>query len=92
MIIGVNERLEKSMERYRDRRDDTEYGDVISYVIDSVAAGDYWHVPVDVIEDGMNETDFREGWILEHLPEFSKKTVCSINDEEELFCAFTTEK
>ena len=92
MIIGVNERLEKSMERYRDRRDDTEYGDVISYVIDSVAAGDYWHVPVDVIEDGMNETDFREGWILEHLPEFSKKTVRSLNDDEELFCAFTTEK
>ena len=90
MIIGMNEKLEKMMLDYQDRNEEVEFSDVMDCIVDSVAAGDTWNVPVQVIEDGMNETDFREGWILEKLPAFYKRTIRNKNDEE-LFCAFTNE-
>ena len=90
MIIGVNEKLEKMMLGYQGSDGDVIYSDVLDCIVESVAAGDTWNVPVQVIEDGMNETDFREGWILEKLPAFYKQTIRN-RDDEELFSAFTNE-
>ena len=91
MIMGMIEKLEKMMFSYQDKDGETNFTDVMDCVVDSVVAGDLWHVPVEVMEDGMNETDFGDGWILEKLPDFYKKTIRNGKDEE-LFCAFTSEK
>ena len=68
MIVGVNEKLEKMMFSYQGKDDEVEFDDVMNCVVECVAAGDLWHVPVEAMEDGMNETDFKEGWILEKIP------------------------
>ena len=90
MIVGPNEKLESMMLGYQNKDDEVAFGDVMNCVVESVAAGDTWYVPVEVMEDGMNETDLREGWILEKMPAFYKKTLGN-SEEEELFCAFISE-
>ena len=90
MVVGMNEKLEKMMVNFKEKDDDVDFSDVMNCVVDSVAAGDLWHVPVEVMEDGMNETDFNEGWILEKLPAFYKKTLRT-GEDEELFGAYTSE-
>ena len=90
MIVGMNEKLESMMLGYQNKDDEVAFGDVMNCVVESVAAGDTWYVPVEVMEDGMNETDLREGWILEKMPAFYKKTLGN-SEEEELFCAFISE-
>ena len=90
MIVGVNEKLEKMMFSYQGKDDEVEFDDVMNCVVECVAAGDLWHVPVEAMEDGMNETDFKDGWILEKIPALYKKTIGNKNNEE-LFCAFTSE-
>ena len=90
MVVGMNEKLEKMMVNFKEKDDEVDFSDVMNCVVDSVAAGDLWHVPVEVMEDGMNETDFNEGWILEKLPAFYKKTLRT-GEDEELFGAYTSE-
>ena len=54
MIVGVNEKLEKMMFSYQGKDDEVEFDDVMNCVVECVAAGDLWHVPVEAMEDGMN--------------------------------------
>ena len=61
MIIGVTEKLEKMMFSFQEKENEVDFSDVMDCVVESVAAGDLWQVPVEVIEEGMNETDFPDG-------------------------------
>ena len=90
MIIGVTEKLEKMMFSFQEKENEVDFSDVMDCVVESVAAGDLWQVPVEVIEEGMNETDFPDGWVLEKMPGFYKKTVGNSHGDQ-IFCAFTSE-
>lgn len=89
MLLGLNEKLELVLSSYLNEDTDTDWADVMELITDSVAAGDLWQVPVDSLPDGMNETDFPEGHILERLPTCVKKTLGS-KQNEPMFCAFTS--
>lgn len=89
MLAGLNEKLERALSAFLDDEEDTDWADVMTLITDSVAAGDLWQVPVDAMPDGMNETDYEDGRVLEKFPACVKKTV-GTNRNEELFCAFTS--
>ena len=89
MLIGLNEKLEQVLTNYVNNEEDADWADVMTIITDSVAAGDYWQVPVDAIPEGMNETDYEEGSVLEKLPACVKKTIGNSRNEM-LFCAFTS--
>ena len=91
MIIGVTEKLEKILGRYREEDSGVRFSSVMNCVTDSVAAGDCWHVPVGVLEEGMNETDIADGYEMNELPMFRKLTLTN-GDGERFFCAFTSEE
>ena len=89
MIIGFNERLEKVLLDYADSGKDTDWADVMTAIVNSVAADDVWQIPVDSVEDGMNETDYEAGRTLDNFPQLLKRTVCT-RAGKELACAFTS--
>ncbi len=91
MIVGVTEKLEKMLGRYREEDSEVRFATVMNCVTDSVAAGDCWHVPVGLLEDGMNETDVEDGYEMEKLPMFRKRVLTN-EDGESFFCAFTSEE
>lgn len=92
MIVGLTEKLERILLDYQDTENDADWADVMTAVVNSIAAEDIWQIPVDSMEDGMNETDFEAGRAMENLPGLLKKTVCTRTGKE-LACAFTsTEK
>ena len=88
MLKGLNEKLEKILRDYCEDESTTEWKDVMFVMTHSVAAGDMWHVPVEMIPEGMNETDYADGQLLGNLPMFVKRTI--INDGNERYCAFTS--
>ena len=53
MIVGMNEKLESMMLGYQNKDDEVAFGDVMNCVVESVAAGDTWYVPVEVAIHGM---------------------------------------
>ena len=89
MLLGLNETLEKVMASYRSESGDTDRRDVLDAIVNALAAGDDWYVPVDCMEEGSNETDFEEGRVLEKLPEFVKRTLTT-SGEKQFLCAFTS--
>ncbi len=91
MIVGLNEKLERMLGEFRDRESGVDAADVLNCVSESVAAGDCWYVPAQLLEDGMNETDVGEGFAFGELPMFQKLTVTNKKDES-FFCAFTSEE
>lgn len=91
MLIGKMEELAKLLAEYKDETSEVDAGDVLNCIVESVAAGDCWFVPVGLLEDGENETDIAEGSGLEKLPMF-RKTVVTNKKEERFFCAFTSEE
>ena len=91
MIVGQVEKLEKLLGEFCDVDSSVTSKDVMECVANSVAAEDNWIVPVDILEDGMNETDIGEGCGLEELPLFRKMVVTN-PAEESYFCAFTSEE
>ena len=91
MIIGVTEKLERYLGRYREKDSDMSFASVMNCLTDSVAAGDCWHVPVELLPDGMNETDIEDGHGMEELPMF-RKMILSNREGEIVFFAFTSEE
>ncbi len=89
MLVGLTEKLERALSAFFDDEEDTDWADVMTLITDSVAAGDLWQVPVDAMPDGMNETDYEDGRVLEKFPTCVKKTIGTSRNEE-LFCAFTS--
>ena len=89
MLNGLNEKLEHILSDFFNDEEGTDWADVMTIITDSVAAGDCWQVPVDAIPEGMNETDYEEGSLLEKLPACVKKTIGNSRNEM-LFCAFTS--
>ena len=89
MLNGLNEKLEQALVGFADEKDNTGWADVMTVITDSVAAGDLWQVPVDVMPDGTNETDYEDGHVLSKLPGLVKKTIANKRDET-WFCAFTS--
>lgn len=89
MLNGLNEKLEQALVGFADEKDNTGWADVMTVITDSVAAGDLWRVPVDLVPDGTNETDYEDGHVLSKLPAFVKKTISNDRDET-WFCAFTS--
>ena len=90
MIVGLNEKLEKLLARFRDVDSDVDAPDVLDCMAESVAAGDCWYVPVKVVAEDEDEEDLEDGFELGELPMFHKLVV---TDEEggRFFCAFTSE-
>ena len=74
MVVGFTEKLEHALLDYHDAEKETDFADVMTAVVNSVAADDIWQIPVDSMEDGMNETDFEAGRTLENFPELLKST------------------
>ncbi len=91
MIVGLVEKLEKMMGSFRDEDSNVGFGDVMKCVVESVAVGDSWYVPVFVMEEGMNETDVVDGGLVDKLPMFCKHTLTD-QDGSRFFCAFTSEE
>ena len=91
MIVGANERLEKLLVRFHDAESNIDAGDVLDCVMESVTVEDCWFVPVEILPDGMNETDVEEGGLLDELSMFRKMVITNKNDES-FYCAFTSEK
>ena len=91
MIVGLNEKLEKLLTGFRDEESRVDADDVLNCMARSVAAKDSWYVPVNILEDGMNETDVEDGRELEELPMFQKLVITN-REEERFFCAFTSEE
>ena len=89
MLCGRIEKLEDILERYIGDDDYVGREDVLRVIGESAAAGDCWQVPVDVVPDGMNETDFENGQVLGRVPACVKKTLVSEKNEL-FFCAFTS--
>ncbi len=90
MLMGQIEKLEKLLGKFSDMSSSVTSKDVLECVAESAAAEDSWFVPVDLLEDGMNETDIEEGNSLEGMSLF-RKTVITNPAEERYFCAFTSE-
>lgn len=91
MIVGANERLEKLLVGFHDAESNIDAGDVLDCVMESVTVEDCWFVPVEILPDGMNETDVEEGGLLDELSMFRKMVITNKNDES-FYCAFTSEK
>ena len=91
MIVGQIEKLESLLGEFCDSDSSVTSKDVMECVANSAAAGDSWFVPVEFLEDGMNETDIEEGRGLEDLPLFRKEVVTN-PAEESYYCAFTSEE
>ena len=91
MIVGANERLEKLLVGFHDAESSIDAGDVLDCVMESVVVEDCWFVPVEILPDGMNETDVEEGGLLDELSMFRKMVITNKNDES-FYCAFTSEK
>lgn len=89
MLTGLNEQLEMMLGKYSDCESGVEKTDVLDSIAKSVAAGDLWHIPVDAMGEDMNDSDYPEGIVLEKLPAFIKRTL-GTNDNNRLFCAFTS--
>ena len=90
MIVGVNEKLDRLMREYRDGDSRTDFNDVMDCVMESVACGDSWLVPAELMEDGMNGTDYEEARLFGELP-MVKLTLTNAKDERYLV-AFTNEE
>ena len=91
MIVGQTEKLERILAEFCDLDSRVTSKNVMKCVADSAAAGDSWFVPVEFLEDGMNETDIEEGRGIEELPLFRKKEIEN-PAEERFYCAFTSEQ
>jgi len=89
MLIGLIEKLEEALDRYQSKNSGEEWANVMNALAYSIAAGDYWQVPVDGIEDSTSETDYEDGCVLERIPVFIKKTIGTAK-QEKLLCAFTS--
>lgn len=89
MLLGLNDHLERVMDCYRKGDSDTNKVDVMYMIANSLAADDHWHVPVDMMPEGSNETDYEEGCVLEKLPDFVKKSIRTSKGKS-FFCAFTS--
>ena len=89
MIVGYNEKLEDILRAFQDKDNDVDWADVMTAIVNSVAAGDDWYIPVEMMQEGMNETDYEEGWILDHIPGLIKRTI-GTKTGKELMCAFTS--
>ncbi len=91
MLVGQIEKLEKLLGKYSNFNSCVTLQDVMECVAYSAAVEDSWFVPVNLLEDGMNETDIGEGHGLEEMPMFRKMVVTNAF-EENYFCAFTSEE
>lgn len=88
MLKGLNEKLEQTLYDYSEGAEGTDWAKVMTDITNSVAVGDEWYLPVDAIPEGMNETDYADGRVLERLPAFFKRTI-TVGDKE-MYCAFTS--
>ncbi len=92
MIVGQNEKLETVLKLMADNESPVDRDDVLTVIVNSVAVGDIWTVPVDPLDDDTEAEDYPEGMLLEKIPVFVKKTLVTGKDKR-FFCAFTsTEK
>ena len=91
MLVGQIEKLEKLLGKYSNFNSCVTLQDVMECVAYNAAVEDSWFVPVNLLEDGMNETDIGEGHGLEEMPMFRKMVVTNAF-EENYFCAFTSEE
>lgn len=90
MMFGLNEYLERKLREYTDPDKETYRENVIYAVSCAAAAGEYWLVPVEALPEGADESEFRDGVLLEQAPGFLRKTV-SIGDKAFVLCAFTSQ-
>ena len=91
MLVGQIEKLEKLLGKYSNFNSCVTLQDVMECVAYNAAVEDSWFVPVNLLKDGMNETDIGEGHGLEEMPMFRKMVVTNAF-EENYFCAFTSEE
>ncbi len=89
MIVGFNEKLEEKLGLFRDKKDNVDWADVMTAIVNSVAADDDWFVPVEMMPEGMNETDYEDGYVFDHIPSIIKRTI-GTRTGKELLCAFTS--
>ena len=89
MLLGLNEELERVMGEYRRNRNGTEKNSVFNMIAMSLAAGDDWYIPVEMMQDGENETDYSADRLMEKLPRLVKREVITKNGTTCL-CAFTS--
>ncbi len=89
MLKGLNEQLEMMLNKFGDVESSVERVDVLETIAKSVAAGDLWHIPVEPMEDDMNETDYPDGIVLEKLPAFVKRRI-ETGAGKQFVCAFTS--
>ena len=89
MLLGLNEELERVMGEYRRNRNGTEKNSVFNMIAMSLAAGDDWYIPVEMMQDGENETDYSSDRLMEKLPRLVKREVITKNGTTCL-CAFTS--
>ena len=89
MIVGFNEKLEEKLGLFRDKKDNVDWADVMTAIVNSVAADDDWFIPVEMMPEGMNETDYEDGYVFDHIPSIVKRTIATRTGKE-LLCAFTS--
>lgn len=92
MIIGPNEHLESALELYREHQNDSTILSAMNMITICLAAEEEWLVPIDLISDGMNETDFPEEMLLEKLPGMVKKEFVSSSGKTCLYAFTSLEK
>ena len=81
MLVGQNERLERALELLEDDDSPVYRDDILNIIMQSVAVGDKWRVPVDFMEEDMDEPDYPDGLQLSLLPGFVKKTLETTKDK-----------
>ncbi len=88
MIKGVCEDLEWLLDQLDEDDSDEAWKAVLDALAFSVAAGTDWLVPVDVMPEGANETDFPDGLPLKRLPGLLRNTL-ELEDQEQVAFVFT---
>lgn len=88
MILGLNGKLEREMLELRNRPSERQLRRLMELLAESVAAGDWWYVPVEPMAEGLNETDV-EDWAPLGSTRMCKRTIRSAG--RRLFCVFTEE-
>lgn len=55
VIIGQNEKLETTLKLLADKDSHVDYDDVLDKIVDRVAVGDIWQMPVEPMDDEMEK-------------------------------------
>ncbi len=88
MIKDVREDLEFLLDLYDQENTEENFDALMITLTRCIATGANWLVPVMAMEEGSNETDFSDGFLLKKLPGMVRRTI-EREGSSPVTCAFT---